>query len=244
MYNWSKAQSLDYSQQLEAGVRYLDLRVSVMAGIEDLYLVHGLYSQKVKDMAEAVNQFLQKHPKEVVLLDFNHFYGLTDQHHRACLQMLMDVFGQKLCPYLDVDSLTLSMLWENNLQVVAFYQDSVAMENLMFWPSTSITSPWANTPKTKNLLKFLDQNYEKKRDMSQFYVSQGVLTPDAVTVTTHLFSTLKALCSDKCGLPFVHWLQGKKSGPNGINICIIDFAHLFDYIPVVLKLNHTLATSL
>ena len=89
-----------------------------MTGTEDLYLVHGMYSYTVKQMALAVNEFLNQHPKEIMLLDFNHFFGMTPDLHQSLLNLLMEIFGDKLCPYLDMDSVTLNTLWENKLQVL------------------------------------------------------------------------------------------------------------------------------
>lgn len=215
-----------------------------MAGTEELYLVHGMYSHTVKEMAIAVNDFLTLHPKEVVLLDLNHFFGMTPDHHTYCLNMLMDTFGDKLCPFLDMESVNLKTLWENKLQVLAFYQNEAASDNFLFWPGSKIPSPWPNVADATQMCKFLEQNYQKKRDMDAFYVTQGILTPNKDTILGNIMGSLKAILSEKCDVSFVQWLKGKKAGSNGINVCIMDFVELSDYIPTILSLNEALANSL
>ena len=189
-------------------------------------------------MAEKIATFLQKHKKEVVLLDFNHFYNMSSENHAQCILMLQDIFGNKLCKFSeDIDEITLKYLWDKNFQVVAFYHDNHANGNQLFWPGESIPSPWPDVELTALLLDKLEKQYDEGRDMKKFHVTQGVLTPGRLMVATHFWSSLKTQCSDKCGAPFVSWLQGKSAGMYGINVCIIDFADEYNYIPSVLSLN-------
>lgn len=56
-----------------------------------------LYFQ-VREGLEQISTFLSSHAREVVFLDFNHFYGVQNMHHEKLVAMLKDVFGEKLCP--------------------------------------------------------------------------------------------------------------------------------------------------
>ncbi len=47
---------------------------------------------------EQISSFLSAHAREVVFLDFNHFYGVQNLHHEKLVAMLKEVFGEKLCP--------------------------------------------------------------------------------------------------------------------------------------------------
>lgn len=47
---------------------------------------------------EQISSFLTAHAREVVFLDFNHFYGVQNLHHEKLVAMLKEVFGDKLCP--------------------------------------------------------------------------------------------------------------------------------------------------
>lgn len=53
---------------------------------------------KVRAGLEQISSFLSTHAREVVFLDFNHFYGMQNLHHEKLVTMLKEVFGEKLCP--------------------------------------------------------------------------------------------------------------------------------------------------
>lgn len=53
---------------------------------------------KVREGLEQISSFLSAHAREVVFLDFNHFYGVQNLHHEKLVGMLREVFGEKLCP--------------------------------------------------------------------------------------------------------------------------------------------------
>lgn len=53
---------------------------------------------QVREGLEQISSFLSAHAKEVVFLDFNHFYGVQNLHHEKLVTMLKEVFGEKLCP--------------------------------------------------------------------------------------------------------------------------------------------------
>jgi hypothetical protein len=73
---WAKAQSLSILDQLRHGVRYLDLRITYQAKEDCFYTCHTLISEKVESVLAEVLSFLGKCQKEIVILDFNHFYGM------------------------------------------------------------------------------------------------------------------------------------------------------------------------
>ena len=58
-----------------------------------------------------------------ILLDFNHFYDLTDEAHTRLLDMIIDIFGSKLCPVGKVNGVTLDVMWQKGYQVLAFYHN-------------------------------------------------------------------------------------------------------------------------
>lgn len=64
--DWSRTQDLSVSDQLKCGVRYFDLRFGTKTGTEDLYIVHGLYSNSVKEIFDAITVFLEEHQQEVI----------------------------------------------------------------------------------------------------------------------------------------------------------------------------------
>lgn len=119
MKKWSVTQNLTFREQLEAGIRYFDLRVSSKPGDTDqeIYFIHGLFGIKVWDGLMEIDAFLTQHPQEIIFLDFNHFYAMDESHHKCLVLRIQEAFGNKLCPACSVESMTLRSLWEKKYQV-------------------------------------------------------------------------------------------------------------------------------
>jgi len=61
-------QCLSMYDQLVAGSRYLDMRVTKLVG--QLYGEHGLYSRPLKVYLRDIRRFVEEHTSEVVILHF------------------------------------------------------------------------------------------------------------------------------------------------------------------------------
>ncbi|KAJ7424309.1 PI-PLC X domain-containing protein 2 [Willisornis vidua] len=118
MKKWSVTQNLTFKEQLEGGIRYFDLRVSSKPGEigQEIYFIHGLFGIKVWDGLKEINTFLEQHPKEVIFLDFNHFYAMDDGHHHFLINRIHSAFESKLCAVECVEYVTLQYMWEKKHQ--------------------------------------------------------------------------------------------------------------------------------
>ncbi|KAA8580897.1 hypothetical protein FQN60_013855 [Etheostoma spectabile] len=112
MVKWSMTQNLTFKEQLDAGIRYFDLRVSSKPGESgnEIYFIHGLFGHKI------------------VFLDFNHYYVMDLEHHVYLIRMLQEVFGSKLCNNCPVEGITLDYLWQKKYQVIVFYHHPSAQD--------------------------------------------------------------------------------------------------------------------
>ncbi|XP_078596087.1 PI-PLC X domain-containing protein 3-like isoform X1 [Branchiostoma floridae x Branchiostoma japonicum] len=237
VYRWSVTQDICFMEQLNDGVRYFDFRVAGRKSDSSLYFVHGLYGSKVESALLEIAQYLNTHPKEVVLLDFNHFYSMVDFHHERLIAILKEMFGPKLCPRMDPADVTLATLWDRGQQVIVFYHNSVADRHINLWTGEAIVAPWANTPEITALVEFLNTEV---REESKFYVSQGVLTPTAGTILGNLNGSLKDVLATPVMPHILKWLNGRRpgSGSQGVNIIIADFVDLAEFLPAVINLNY------
>jgi hypothetical protein len=200
---WSKAQDKTIMEQLEAGIRYFDLRV-LRRSDGEFYIVHGMYSDNINNVFADVNRFLENHPKEIVILDFNHLYHFKSDHENF-IGKINGSFrspdgSSKLIPASRTVNITLNELWQNRQQVIALYADreSVA-KHPELWPQSAIFSPWPDKQDINSLQQSLENILSgklfniKKNDFSctvpsdecqgiskdKFFVLQGVVTPNA-----------------------------------------------------------------
>lgn len=178
---WAVAQGQNIRQQLESGIRYLDLRVCRRHGNE-MYIVHSLYSDNVNAVIDAVKSFVDENPKEIVLLDISHFFEMTKESHEALAKKLKDSFGKKLVPRSKTVDTKLEDLWKENQRVIVLYYGDDKAKDIVkahpeFWTQDSISSPWGNKQKLEDLRLYLNHEVQNPA-MDKFFVLQGILTPD------------------------------------------------------------------
>ncbi|KAJ8010859.1 hypothetical protein DPEC_G00079510 [Dallia pectoralis] len=245
MKKWSMTQNLTFKEQLEAGIRYFDLRVSSKPGEcgTEVYFIHGLFGHKVRDGLSDINSFLDAHVKEVVFLDFNHHYAMGVEHHAYLINMLREVFGCKLCRISAVEAITLDYLWDNKYQVIVFYHHSSADGCPLMWPGNRCPAPWANTTDTGKLFQFLETTLGERAEKGSFHVTQAILTPRVNTVVKGLVRGLRSYLVER-NLPVIlTWVETQKPGADGVNIITSDFVELTDFANTVIKLNNLLLTE-
>ncbi|XP_063243258.1 PI-PLC X domain-containing protein 2 isoform X2 [Bacillus rossius redtenbacheri] len=178
IYRWSVTQRLSVTQQLAHGIRYLDLRVSSKPEQKELYVVHGMYGAPVSGVLEEVNSFLLQRPNEAVILDLQHFYQMTPEHHSALLALVVRTFGPRLCPVVrSLEEVTLSWLRARGFQVIVVYRSAAARGDPSFWPAGSWPTPWPDTTSVPAMLAFLEDKMAA-RPANCGLVTQCVLTPD------------------------------------------------------------------
>ncbi|XP_012516320.1 PREDICTED: PI-PLC X domain-containing protein 1-like [Propithecus coquereli] len=153
---WSVTQALDVTEQLDAGVRYLDLRIAHMLGgsEKNLRFVHTVYTTAlVEDTLTEISEWLEKHPREVVILACRNFEGMTEDLHEYLVTCIKNIFGDMLCPRGEVP--TLRQLWSREQQVLVSYEDESSVgRHRELWPG--IPYWWGNKVKTEALICYLE----------------------------------------------------------------------------------------
>lgn len=70
------------------------------------------------DALRNLNEMLEVHSKEVILLDFQNFYEIKHSDHLYLIQKIHHIFERKLCPCpRNVSQLTLNELQIQKIQV-------------------------------------------------------------------------------------------------------------------------------
>lgn len=202
---WGKSQSKTTYEQLQGGIRYFDLRL-LQKNDGQMFLVHGMYSVNIDSVINDVSRFIKEHPKEIIILDFNHLYNMKSAHETLFNKLntsLTDILGKsKLIPRSQTVNQTLNELWKGNQQVIVIYDDKETVnKHPELWSQDSIFSPWPNKQNTddlkSSLQKILDgnlfnlkkSNFEcsksdncEKISKNKFFVLQGVLTADTQVI--------------------------------------------------------------
>ncbi|XP_078220540.1 PI-PLC X domain-containing protein 1 isoform X2 [Callithrix jacchus] len=153
---WSVTQVLDVTEQLDAGVRYLDLRIAHMldGSEKNLHFVHMVYTTAlVEDTLTEISEWLERHPREVVILACRNFEGLSEDLHEYLISCINTIFGEMLCPRGEVP--TLRQLWARGQQVIVSYEDESALgRHRELWPG--IPYWWGDQVKPDALIRYLE----------------------------------------------------------------------------------------
>ncbi|EFO22546.1 hypothetical protein LOAG_05941 [Loa loa] len=239
---WATTQRYSVVKQLYAGIRYFDIRLTVplSAKLCGVRVLHALYGSPIEQLLLLINNFLDSHVREIVILDFNHLYNFNSSEYIKFLEMVENVFGRKLCLREDVTKISLANMWQSGYQVIAISVTETAAHQTTpwIWDSSCILSPYANVNRNSKLFKFLNRTIRDQRrgPRNVFFVTQAILTVKWFDIFMHPFSTLEKKYALKCTEEAISWITTFDE-PSYFNIIICDFIDRFDFCNVVFSLN-------
>jgi len=136
LIRWGICQHKLVTYQLENGVRYFDIRLEALNGLENVenetemeiesqrshQILHCLLGSQIQPILLEIKSFLSAHSKEVVILDLQHLYQFEPEDHTFLMRTLLDMFQDKICPWqLDMDDITLDGMSQAGHQVIIIY---------------------------------------------------------------------------------------------------------------------------
>lgn len=233
--DWAKAQGQNITEQLEGGIRYLDLRVCL--NDKDMFVVHGMYAENINVVIDAVHNFVTQNNKEIVILDFNHFYEMTANSHRSLVSTLISTFSSVLIPRSKTVNATVNDLWSAKQRVVILYDDETSVQtNSQLWFQNSISSTWPNKQDIASLKEVLQEELQNP-PMDKFFVLQGILTPDLGMIAKGLVpftsdpGSLESLAENVTPV-VVSWIK-QLWYDKSLNIIIVDWAGMSALVDVI-----------
>jgi len=194
---WAKAQERSIYQQLEDGIRYLDIRVCVDKSGQ-FKTCHGLYGVSLNEVINDVVKFANKYPKEPLLIDFNHFYdwdektrngkdnnasyqGIRTTKLDELASMIERTIGPRLAPNSLNPSSTLQQLMDSGRPIIVLWDKTPrgAFQSKYFWRSNEINSSYSDKIKElrNDKIFHLDQKIRENQNTSNFFLLAGQITP-------------------------------------------------------------------
>lgn len=226
---WAKAQGQNVGEQLNSGIRYFDLRVA--ADGDRLRICHGMYSDDVGNIIDAVGKFSAAHEREIIVLHFQHFFKLTDSHHDRLIAHMRRSFGQALIPRgLGVGAKLKDLFAAKQRVAVVYCDDKIKDANRFadFWSGNMIDSPWGEKDNIDDLKGYLSGVVNTPAE-DKLFVLQGVVTPGAGVITKGLIpwpasypSSLESLASS-VSPAVLGWVENEWKDKR-LNIVMIDWA--------------------
>ncbi|XP_023382046.1 PI-PLC X domain-containing protein 1 [Pteropus vampyrus] len=191
----------------------------------------------VQDTLTEISEWLENHPREVVILACRNFDGMTADLHEYLVTCIKNIFGDMLCPRGEVP--TLRQLWARGQQVVLSYDDECAVRrHRQLWPA--IPYWWGNQVKPEKLVRYLEQMQRCGRPDGLFVAGIN-LTENLQYILAHPAASLRKVTVPS--LPYLStWVreQSPGPGPRCINIIAGDFIGADTFVSDVIRLNEKL----
>lgn len=97
VHEWSQSQTLNFYDQMSGGIRYFDLRAGWDKDYQDWRTFHLVIGDTVSNLLRNITQFINDHPKEIVVVEISHFDGSPTTSNVEQLETLvLDTFGDLL----------------------------------------------------------------------------------------------------------------------------------------------------
>uniref|UniRef100_A0A8C9G224 Phosphatidylinositol specific phospholipase C X domain containing 1 n=1 Tax=Pavo cristatus TaxID=9049 RepID=A0A8C9G224_PAVCR len=221
-------QVLTVTEQLEAGVRYLDFRIAHKASDPsmDLYFVHMVYTTVIVQVLSL--------PLEWLYTWCCSFYLPTGYKLVQRFLCITSPPGNVLIPAVVVP--TLRTMWQRGYQVIVSYEEDLeVLKHCELWPA--IPYWWGNKTTTHALIQFLELMKRMGRPET-FFVAGINLTENLRYILVHPFGSLKTMTLRS--LPCLKiWVRKQCPGPQKecINIIAGDFIGNDDFVRDVIELN-------
>ncbi|XP_061482980.1 PI-PLC X domain-containing protein 1 isoform X2 [Rhineura floridana] len=235
-----ESEVLTVLEQLDAGIRYFDLRIAHKPNDSsmNLHFIHMVYTTVVVEaVLWDILRWLKNHPWEVVILAFRNFDGLDDDHHCHLVSCIKKIFSDRLCPRNVIP--TLKSMWSSGYQVIVSYdKPAQVLKHCELWPA--IPYWWGNKTTAQGLIQYLEQRKQNGRPVGLFVAGIN-LTGDLGYILAHLRGSVKKMTLP--ALPFLNlWITKQRPGSKKdcINIIAGDFIEKNNFVKNVINLNRKL----
>lgn len=178
---WARTQSNNLYQQLNDGIRYVDLRLSNEPDGQ-IYIEHALRGPQIDEVIDDISRFVHEHPKEVVIVYAQQFTNFSPQTHAEFVAQLQNAFGDRMASRSLSTSATLNDFWAIDKNVIVVYDDANTVNgDAQLWYDNTLYRPWPDVPSMDELYIGNQQNLAN-RPAGSIWGLFGEPTEDAYNV--------------------------------------------------------------
>ncbi|XP_074641311.1 PI-PLC X domain-containing protein 3-like [Tubulanus polymorphus] len=231
----SVTQDMNVMQQLQLGIRYFDIRTIFGKPRDnaplDFYAAHGLYGGPSIQKLHHVKNFLDTHPREVVILFYQRFHEISPQRHEEHVSLINGVLGDKIvpCNIFDPNRSSLEDILAAGRQVLVIYMGRFCH------PRLYLDNPFKSINKPGDLVKFMDQSLQTRTNQ-RLHVLQAVMQfkPDAIATCLKFKCASLKTYGKRSNALLAQWLNGKKN----LNIVMVDYVEYAGIVNVIIAKNY------
>jgi len=220
---WTQTQLVNITQQLNLGIRYLDLRICFY---NDTWYIHHnfIIGLPLITILKQIEEFLIINQGEIVIIELSHIYNETDKNIEILNKTINDnlsTFTYKNKIYKNETIGELIGLGQRLIIVTSSY---------IFISNNFLLNTWANTPNIDSMIQYNNNILDewKKNTYTNLLKMSWTLTPDINTILEGYFTnnTLYKLEKNINNI-FLEWIKKQESFKNKCpifpNILLIDY---------------------
>jgi len=176
----AKTHYISMREQLDIGIRYLDLRVAQVRGI--FYTHHAYIATNLLNDLALIKDFIDTNLCEVVLLHFSHFKAMDNpKYHNELITTIQQLFDKLIAPDHYTPEHTLEQFITENKRVIVLYEwynPNKDDQRLWFQDKMRLhfETMWFNKDNTKDLLEKMTA-YLNNPPTDKIYITQAIITP-------------------------------------------------------------------
>lgn len=189
---YALTQSLTLSEQLQAGVRFLDLRFDYDGATSQWRAYHFLWGMEMSKLLEQIATFAKAHPKEVIVLQFGTIYNtaVTSEQRQDYANKITNVFAGQLIPTTttNMTTVTIGQLQEAGTTVMAVVNDNeiASLSDVLWNDQSAIENTYAPTDSIDILKTYnedrLQDFFKVPSNFTELYKLQWILTPSVAYI--------------------------------------------------------------
>lgn len=241
---WSRAQTRCIYDQLESGIRQLDIRA--LWDSTDWVLHHCLLGNKISTVLSEVKTFMNKHEYEVLRIDFSHTHYSADGYKNEELFDLIEGYIGDLCIDRNVSlhTLTFNEMWKTNKRIIATFDssDGIHSYNNIFNLSGIAEGYFSNKVKVSEMIEHNNTLLSKHNPRFMLDLS-WTLTPRSGNIVRGMFGccgkkTLLELASDADDY-LTDWLNYHKNEMKGVVLMVDHFEKCPDLVNIAILVSQS-----
>lgn len=180
---YALTQSLSLSEQLQAGARYLDVRLDFDSATSSWRAYHFLFGLQMTDLLEQISTFAKNHPKEIIVVEFGTIYSpaVTAEQKLDYQRKITNTFAGNLIPTsIDLATATIGSLQDAGTNILAVVRDDEAANGTdILWNDQIIENTFALTDNVNVMVQYNEDRLADfyNRTEENLYKLQWILTP-------------------------------------------------------------------
>lgn len=249
--DWTKCQGRNFADQLNAGARYLDCRLTHYPGnSKDLFwFAHASFtsSTKLQVLLDTVKDFLDRTSHEIVILDFSHFLPDTNEEHKKQVLSFFMPRLSLLAPYIAGSNFaerTIQELVDKKTRLVLLSDENFlnTLPQQYFGRTINLYAAWVNTPQIDVLETSLNEKVNEKQDYEQMYkkdlhLTQAILSQNLKKAYLPLWNLANKVAS---WMPIIYQ---KQDWLRKINVIFTDYVGNNGIVELAIHANANIRTQ-